>query len=93
MGTVKLEFDLPEFKDQVEVKITVSKDGVLSTPPAIKINDVDKGTIQQDSSGAWKQQYIPNTTTATQYKEQLTATYQSHQTNSSNIPKSMTGEY
>lgn len=35
MGTLKIELDLPEFKDQVEVSIVVRKDGTLVVPPSI----------------------------------------------------------
>lgn len=35
MGTLKIELDLPEFKDKLEVSIIIKKDGTI-VPPSIK---------------------------------------------------------
>lgn len=39
MGTLKIELDLPEFKDKLEVSIVVKKDGTLVVPPSIRKDD------------------------------------------------------
>lgn len=35
MGTLKIELDLPEFKDKLDVSIIIKKDGTI-VPPSIK---------------------------------------------------------
>ena len=47
MGTLKIELDLPEFKDKLEVSIVVKKDGTLVVPPSIKRDEgiLNPGTI------------------------------------------------
>lgn len=47
MGTLKIELDLPEFRDKLEVSIVVKKDGTLVVPPSIKRDEsiFNPGTI------------------------------------------------
>lgn len=47
MGTLKIELDLPEFRDKLEVSIVVKKDGTLVVPPSIKKDEgiLNPGTI------------------------------------------------
>lgn len=48
MGTLKIELDLPEFSDKLEVSIVVKKDGTLVVPPSIKRDEgiiLNPGTI------------------------------------------------
>lgn len=46
MGTLKIELDLPEFKDKLEVSIVVKKDGTI-VPPSIKKDEslADPNTV------------------------------------------------
>jgi hypothetical protein len=44
MGTIKLELDLPDFKDHVEVKVIITRDGTVMVPPSTNesIKEVSK---------------------------------------------------
>lgn len=44
MGTLKIELDLPEFKDKLEVSIVVKKDGTIVPPSIVK----DEGMKDND---------------------------------------------
>lgn len=44
MGTIKIEFDLPEFKNELQINIVIRKDGevvsTITTPPSPTDNGV-----------------------------------------------------
>lgn len=41
MGTIKIEFDIPEFKDTLEVTLTIKRDGevVMTSSPSSNSSD------------------------------------------------------
>lgn len=53
MGTIKIELDLPDFKNEVELKIIINKDGVQSGTPLV-YKQVDK-LPQTEPPTVWKQ--------------------------------------
>lgn len=58
MGTIKLELDLPDFKDHVEVKVIINKDGVqecTSSYKKLESECMPKITEDESSGNLWKQ--------------------------------------
>lgn len=79
MGTIKFELDLPDFSKQIEIKVTINKDGVLyaSTPLVDRNTDPSLNIVDGTGAGTvWKQYNTPASNTTT-----------------NKIPDSMMGNY
>lgn len=53
MGNIKIEFELPEFKNELVVSVTLKKDGEVTTVSSSSPEGIR--TTIDDSGSAWKQ--------------------------------------
>ena len=61
MGVIKIELDIPNFDKELELKVILNKDGVLSSTPLIdKVMQPSQKMqippVANDSGTVWKQQ-------------------------------------